>query len=408
MENQRRRWAGIAGLLSLTVLAGCGGGGSQSGAALLTGSRATLLITDSFREDYAHVWATIYHVEVAPQSGTPTVLFDDPTGRLIDLKTLRDSSGERFSFLGSAAIPDATYMGVSVTVGKTMQLMRSGANVGDPLTVDTTLPVDSSGNPILTLTFATPKIVSSSSINLIVDFDLARFVVRSSNVIPSIKEGNSTNLHRKERHNADGYCGMVSSLSGTAPDLTFTLTRRNTMAITVTTTASTAVSGTGNLANGSFVEITGTLDTIAQTLVATGLEVPANSPHTMEAEGKRTPRAGGAASSIDAAAGTFFLTVDKARGFTPSQTTVTIVTNSTTTFRADNGTTQTAAEFFAALAATPRVTVDGAYDTATNTLTATRAHVLDKTQDGGWLREPHGFRRGKQRGNWGNGVGGIR
>jgi hypothetical protein len=403
MEIQRRRWAGMAGLLSLSVLIGCGGG-SQSGTALITGSRATLLITDSFREDYAHVWATIYHVEVTPQTGTPTVLFDDPTGRLIDLKTLRDISGERFSFLGTAAIPDGTYTGISVTVGKTMELMRNGANVGDPLTVDTTLPVDTNGNPILALTFTTPKVVSSSSINLIVDFDLARFVVRNSNVIPSIKEGDSTNLNRKECHNADGYSGTVSNLSGTAPDLTFTLTRRSNMTMTVTTTASTAVSGTGTLANGSFVEVTGTLDPTAQTLIATALEVPANSPHTTEAEGTRTPRAGGTASRIDTTAGTFVLTIDKARGFMPSQTTVNIVTNSETAFRADNGTTQTAAEFFTALAATPYVTVDGAYDIATNTLTATRARVVDTTQDGGWLREAHGFRRGKQRSNWGNGV----
>ena len=404
MQIQGKRWIGAAGLLSLSVVMGCGGGSSSSGTGLVSTSRASLLITDSFREDYAHVWAIIYHVEVTPQSGAAVVLFDDPTGRLIDLKTLRDSSGERFSFLGSATIPDGTYTGITVTVGKTMQLFRNGIATGDPITVDSSLPVDSSGNPLLTLTFSTPKTISSTSVNLIVDFDLARFVVRNSKVLPVIKEGDGSNIGRKDRHNADEYSGTVSNLSGTAPDLTFTLTRRSSMTVTVTTTASTAVSGSGTLANGSFVEVTGTLDTMAQTLVATRLEVPSSSSVMHEAEGTRTPRADGIASSVDATAGTFVLTVDKARGFTPAQTTVNIVTTADTKFLADNCTTQTAADFFAALATTPNAVVDGTYDAASNTLTATRAGIIDATQDGGWTHDAHSFRRGRDHDNWGNGA----
>ena len=130
--------------LSLT-LAGCGGGSGSASTA--SASRATVLLTDSFREDFGHVWATVYHVELVPQGGgSPFVLFDDPTGRQIDLKTLRDAAGARYSFLGSATVPEGTYTGVSVTIGTTMQLFRSGVAVGDPITVDSSVPLDSSGH----------------------------------------------------------------------------------------------------------------------------------------------------------------------------------------------------------------------------------------------------------------------
>src|SRR5262245_18964552 len=153
-----KQFAGLCALLGAVWLVGCGGGGG--GNALSSGSgRVAVLLTDSFREDYAHVWATIYHVELIPQSGSPVVVFDDASGHQIDLKTLRDSSGERFSFLGSASVPEVTYTGINVTVGPTMQLFRNGIAVGDPLPVDTSLPTDSTGHPIMALTFATPKTV---------------------------------------------------------------------------------------------------------------------------------------------------------------------------------------------------------------------------------------------------------
>src|SRR5262245_59136986 len=131
-----KQFAGLCALLGAVWLVGCGGGGG--GNSLVSGGsgRVAVLLTDSFREDYAHVWATIYHVELIPQTGSPVVLFDDASGHQIDLKTLRDSTGERFSFLGSATVPEGTYAGVSVTIGTTMQLFRNGVAVGDPLAVD--------------------------------------------------------------------------------------------------------------------------------------------------------------------------------------------------------------------------------------------------------------------------------
>lgn len=391
-----KKWAGLCALLGACLLVGCGGGGVSSLSGATGGSRVAVLLTDSFREDYAHVWATIYRMELTSQSGSKVVLFDDSEGHQIDLKTLRDASGERFSFLGSATVPAGTYTGISVTVGPTMQLFRNGVAVGDPLPVDDSLPKDTSGNPILSLTFGTPKTVSSGTTNIVVDFDLARFIVRNSKVIPAIKEGTTNGLANFGRHNQGGYRGTVSSLTGTAPDLTFTLTRKDGTTVSVTTSASTALYGTGTLADGVTVEVRGTLDTTTQALVATHLQVAGTG-------GPRKPRVSGAASDLNATAGTFTVTVSGACVFTPSQTTVNIVTSETTAFRGDDGSTLTKADFFTALAATPNVLASGTYDSAANTLTADVVKIVDATQDGGWERGGNRFRKGTNQSNWGRG-----
>jgi hypothetical protein len=388
---------------AVALVAGCGGGGGGSSLGG-SSSRAAVLLTDSFREDFAHVWATIYHVELIPQTGSPVVLFDDSTGHQIDLKTLRDASGTRFSFLGSATIPAGTYTGIKVTVGPTMQLFRNGVAVGSPLPVDSSIPKDANGNPILSLTFTSPKVVTSAATTLIIDFDLAHFVVNNGMITPVLKEGDPAGCTNPARHNEDDYHGTVSNLSGTAPDLTFTLNRGNSAAVTVTTTAATSVFGSGTLDNGSVVEVTGTLDPTTQVLVATQLEVkPVGTPPT-EHEANRLPVAFGTASNLDAANGKFTLTVTLARAFIPAHTAINVVTTSTTTFRGDNGDTLSQADFFTSLAATPNVTVHGSFDAATSTFTANAIKISDKSKNGGWEHEHHDFRPGVNGSNWDHGT----
>jgi len=401
-----RRLTVFSALMGVVLLTGCGGGGSgSSGTTSSSGSgRATVLLTDSFREDFGHVWATIYHVELVPQSGDPVVLYDNPSGVLIDLKTLRDSTGARYSFLNSTTIPAGTYTGIKVTIGSTMQLFRNGQAVGDPIPVSSTLPVDSSSHPIVSLTFKSPKTVTDSSVNnLIVDFDLAHFILKDSKILPVIQEGDGTGLDDPSRHDQGDYLGTVSNLSGTAPNLAFTLNRGNGMTITVVTTASTAVFGASSLANSSIVEVNGTIDPTTQNLVATQLEVRHVGDPSSESGEAHAPRVEGAASSLDATAGTFVVTLQCARGFVPSATTVNVVTSSTTTFRSDAGATLSPADFFAAVATTSNVEAEGTYDATSNTLTATAVKIDDHSKDGGWEHATHTFRDGHGD-DWGNGI----
>lgn len=388
--------------LGALTLAGCGGSGA--GSSSTSRAKATVMLTDSFREDFGHVWATIYKVELVAQDGSAVVVFDDPSGRQIDLKTLRDASGARYSFLSSATVPDGTYTGASVTVGATMQLYKAGVAVGDPIAVDSSIPTNSSGQPVLSVTFRAAKTISASSSatssTVCIDFDLARFVLRNSKVLPALAEGDGAGLTNPDRHEKDDYHGVVSGLTGTAPDLTFTLNRGRGMSVTVTTTASTALYG-ATLAEGSVVEVTGTLDTTAGTLVATRLEVRGAGAPSSETESDN-PRAAGTASNLNATAGTFTLTTRRVHDFTPGSTTVTIATSATTVFRGDAGASLTQADFFAALSSASSVVVTGTYDSATNTLTATMVGIVDPTKDRGWERGHQNFRDNRGKGGWGN------
>lgn len=384
----------LAAMATTIALTGCGGGGTPT-ASGGTG-RATILITDSFREDFSQVWATIYKVELVSDGGSTVTVFEDATGKQIDLKTLRDSTGARYAFLSSASVPAGTYMGVKVTVGPTMSLIKSGSTTATSLTVDTTLPKDASGNPIISTTFKAPKTLGSTATNIPIDFDLARFVLRGSNVLPALAEGTGEGIDDHNRHESDDYHGAVSALSGTAPTLSFTLTQRDGTTVTVVTTAATAVYG-ATLTNGVGVEVEGTLDTTTQNLVATKVEVRGTPSAALEDR----PKAAGAASAISGSS--FTVTIREAEGFTPSGTTVTVVLDAGADLRGDAGTKYaTPAAFLTALAATPSVAVSGTYDATTNTLTATRARIHDKSKDGGWERESHGFRDGGNGSNWGN------
>jgi len=400
-----RRLTVFSALMGVVFLTGCGGGGTGSSVTSSSGTgRAAVLLTDSFREDFGHVWATIYHVELVPQSGDPVVLYDNPSGLLIDLKTLRDATGARYSFLNSTTIPAGTYTGIRITIGSTMQLFRNGQAVGDPIPVSSTLPLDSSSHPIVSLTFKSPKTVTDSSVsNLIVDFDLAHFILKDSQILPVVQEGDGTGLDDPARHDQGDYLGVVSNLTGTAPTLTFTLNRGNGMTITVVTTASTAVFGASSLVNSSIVEVNGTLDPTTQNLVATQLEVRHVGDPSSESGDAHAPRVEGTASSLNATAGTFMVTLQCARGFIPSATTVNVVTSSTTTFRSDAGASLSQADFFTAVATTATVEVEGTYDATSNTLTATAVKIDDHSKDGGWEHAAHTFRDGHGD-DWGHGT----
>ncbi|MGC4042973.1 MAG: DUF4382 domain-containing protein [Armatimonas sp.] len=399
MTSKRNHFALCLTLSALGALAligiGCSSGSTPGGSS--SRAKTNVYVTDGPREDYAHVWATIYKVTLTPQDGTAAVtVFDSAEGVLIDLKTLRDASGERYSFLSSASVPAGTYTGANVTIGATMQLIKTGASTGTDLAVDSSIATDASGHPTVPITFRSPKTLGEGTASVVVDFNLARFVVKASGVLPALAEGQGDGLPNKQRHEEGEYRGTISSLSGTAPDLTFTLTTGSGQVVTVTTSASTALYG-ATLADGATVSIDGTVDATTGVLAATRVGVCGTGGPSANA---RTPRAGGTASNLDATAGTFTLTFERAQCLTPDATTLTVVTNSSTVFRADDGSTTDSATFFTALATTPNVQVEGTFDEATNTLTATEVRVFNPANDD----KPQEFRGPHGRGGWGNGA----
>jgi hypothetical protein len=378
-------------IVTLTTLTGCGGGsgsGNNNGGGNPppngTRAKVSLLATDSFREDFDHVWATILKVELIPVTGDAISLFDDPVGRQLDLKTLRDATGGRFAFLGDKVVAAGNYTGLRVTLGPNAQMFEHAKAIGNPIPLDST---------VVTLNFATPKPLGTTADQLIVDFDLANFKLVGGKVTVALKEGTKAGLADPSRHEDDDYKGTVSGLSGTAPTQTFTLNRGLGQTVNVATTAATAIFGdAGALADGKVVEITGIYDAATNNLVASKIETEDGSKGSTESGGVRTPKVRGGVTLIDATAGTFTISHTHAKGCMPSSVTVKIKTSASTTYRSLGGRVKTAAEFFVLLTATPLAEAQGTFDPATNTLTATSVKIKDSVGNGGnsgWENESH-------------------
>lgn len=345
------------------LVAGCGGGGGSASG----GSAGTLgvFVTDAFSDDYDQVWITIRRVELLSASGQTETVFDDPAGRVINLKSLRDAAGQRFAFLGNARASAQIHSQVRVTIGSAVTLFARGSTTGQSVPATTS---------VITFPLTSPRNLASGNDDLVIDFDLAGFVVANGAVAPALREGGRNGLDDPARGVNEDFKGTIAGLSGTAPNFTFTLALPGQSSFTVETNANTAIfnsNGAPNptLANGRTVEVRGTFNAATNRLVATEVKIEDEPGQDNE------PEVRGAPSAVNAGAGTFVVTVGQAVGFVPVQTTVNVVTTPGTVFRASGGLTLARDEFFARLPAAPEVEVEGVYDPATNTLTARKAKI---------------------------------
>lgn len=357
----------ILGAVALALTA-CGGGGGTSSSGGGIGFGGSVFMTDSL-DNHDHVWVTVKKVVMTSAAGNSTI-FDDSAGKSIDLKRLRDASGERYAFISSA--PTGSFTGVQITLDKTATLYPSGSSTG----VTRVFTGNDGTNVVLNLTFASTRNFSGSG-RLAIDFDLSNWNDDGSNLSATafLREGNGDGLDDLNRHENEDYHGTVASLNGAAPTQTFTLTQAN-RTFRVTTDANTAIFRSNGqpsaiLANGQRVEVRGSFSTTQNTLLATQIKIEDGNGQNGEIE------VHGNAANLDAVAGTFTVDVVQSEGFQPTNLTVNVVTNSSTTFRGDHGVTLTQAEFFTTLATSSFVEVEGSYDAGTNTFTATKAKLED-------------------------------
>lgn len=138
------------------------------------------------------------------------------------------------------------------------------------------------------------------------------------------------------------------------------------------------------LATGIAIEAEGTYASGNNTLTATKIKLHPEDGDDHEAEAK------GAASNLNAGAGTFDLTLSSWYGFSATAgQVVAIVTTGSTTFRNDNGDVISANDFFAGLQAGQWAEVEGSYDSGT--LTADKAKLEDEGGGGGGQPEAEGY-----------------
>ncbi|MCX6342001.1 MAG: hypothetical protein NTU72_06425, partial [Fimbriimonadales bacterium] len=105
-KSVRRIATSVVLLVTTLSVISCGGGGGTASSS----SGLTLFASDSM-DGNDHVWVTIKSVELVASTGTSVPVFSSTTGEVIDLRSLRDSTGARFQMLSNLGITTRTYTG---------------------------------------------------------------------------------------------------------------------------------------------------------------------------------------------------------------------------------------------------------------------------------------------------------
>lgn len=376
-----RQWTAVVLLITLFI-AGCGGGGGSSSSP--AAAKAGLFVTSAggtrapggFAAAYDHIWVTIKKVTFDGTNGA-VVAYNDPTGAVIDLKTLRDVNGAKFALLGTIGLPAGTYSDFKVLLSKDISLIPAG---GTTATAAVFAGFDvATGTKELVKTFTTAKAITN---DFCVDFDISSWTIDNAsppNVTASIQESDQSGIGGGDRHIEDDFGGTVANLAGTAPTQTFSFTTEEGFTVNVATSAVTSIFSSDGapspaLANGQHVQVKGVFDVITHVFNASAVMIEVGNHSENHASG--VPSAG------DAVAGTFTLTVHEVEGFVPTGVSIAIATTPTTKFFNGKGTSLGVTEFFTALATATNVEVNGSFDVGTQTMTALSIRLEGDSNEG--------------------------
>lgn len=333
-------------LLPVLFAIGCGGGGGGS-VDLSTGggtgggttgaapASVPVFATDAPSPDFDHVWVTIYSVDAVSSSGSSVNLFTSSTGMQLDVRALRDSSGARFQFIDNAGIPAGTYTGVKVTLDKTVNIVKHGDSrtTACHFSDNNNSPQTSAKS---TFSFAfNPAFVATTNNPLVLDFALANWTLDGSGTVHGfVRQGDGSHVgdgdgERQERTSVEG---IVTNLTGTAPNLTFTFNYGDDhRSINVATDATTALyndDGSPNptLINGEPVMCRGVWKQGVFDASEIRIHNQSNhghgEPHPVGAEGTW--------SNVNPVAGTFTINLTHAIDFVPTNMSTTVVVTSKT------------------------------------------------------------------------------
>lgn len=271
----------VASVLTLGIMAGCGGGGSTSS----TTRGVDIYVTDQFVDQYSHVWVTLQSIAIG-DGKTFTDVYSATTGKTIDIVSLKDTA----ELLSSIQLSDTRYTHIRVTYSDTVTLVdASGAS--------TTLQVAPSpsttvGGGLAIHTSATRvPFKASTNRQLVVDFNLASFEVSGGKLKVGIVPEPPIGFDAKFKRFANS--GQVSNLTATSFVMTGSDNRPPVQiqpyplppppmpgmrsSINVSFDANTVILGPdgpdASLANGQKVVVRGSYDDASKTLTATEINI---------------------------------------------------------------------------------------------------------------------------------------
>ena len=229
--------------------------------------------TTDAAQNYNHIWATLLKVElIDARDNSALTVWEDANGLTLDLQTLHDKNGRRFSLIGSSAIPSGhSYGRVRVTLSNGFELFTPGSTTGTVAPLSDTLARDGEGHPIVSFGLARPRDLGTGKDNLFVDFDLRKLQIDNGRVLPVMRESGSP----KEIIEGDGiasqqnpalFAGVVTEWTPgkKAGDGAWTLAMAGGRTVTVQTTGATTVwnddgKPSPSLANSKRVLVSGRL-----------------------------------------------------------------------------------------------------------------------------------------------------
>ncbi|MDE2126482.1 MAG: DUF4382 domain-containing protein [Armatimonadetes bacterium] len=371
-------------VLAAIGLAGCGGGGgtgSSGGPGATRSAAINTWMTDTPGSPYTHVWVTLYHVELATAHGAPLSAWSDPSGVVVDLASLHDSHGPLFAFLGSGSVTPGIYTMARVVLGADATVFTSASPSGQVVPISGQSA--GSGQVAVSFNLKSPRTESSGSDDIAIDFNLAGFMITGGKLATAMSEGDESGISDESRQTPREWDGSVSGLSGTAPNLSFSLQAASGEVIQVDVNQGTVVynsdaSPSPVLANGELVEVFGIRNTSLHAVEATAVQIDvAGSGDSDTAVAVR-----GAPTNVLPSAGSFQVTVGSCRHLLPQLSTVNVLVTANTVLRDDGGVIETPAAFFSILGGSLGVKVVGSYDSSSNTITAFLCRI-DQSHEAG-------------------------
>lgn len=277
------KWApalALASVLSLGILAGCGGGSTSA-----TTRGVDIYVTDQFADQYSHVWVTLQSIAVGDGKSF-TDVYSATAGKTIDIVSLKDTA----ELLSSIQLADTRYTHIRVTYSDTVTLVDASGTS----TVMQVAPSPSTtvGGGLAIHTSATRvPFKASTNRQLVVDFNLASFEVSGGKLKVGIVPEPPIGFDGKFKRFANS--GQVSNLTATSFVMTGGDNRPPVQiqpyplppapnpgmrsSINVTFDANTVCLGPdgpgASLSNGQKVIVRGSYDDASKTLTATEISI---------------------------------------------------------------------------------------------------------------------------------------
>lgn len=273
----------VASVLTLGILAGCGGGSTSA-----TTRGVDIYVTDQFADQYSHVWVTLQSIAIG-DGKTFTDVYSATTGKTIDIVSLKDTA----ELLSSIQLNDESYTHIRVTYADTVTLVDASGK--STMLQVAPSPSTTVGGGLAIHTSATRvPFKASTNRQLVVDFNLASFEVSGGKLKVGIVPEPPIGFNGKFKRFANN--GLVSNLTETSFVMTGGDNRPPVQiqpyplppppkpgmrsSINVSFDANTVILGPDGpdaalaaLANGQMVVVRGSYDDASKTLTATEINI---------------------------------------------------------------------------------------------------------------------------------------